>query len=53
MQKYKYITEKGYKLFRGNIGDNKHHITKAKKEIEDLNEQIEEILRFRIEINDF
>ena len=39
----KYITEKGYKLFRGNIGDNKHHITKAKKEIEDLNEQIEEM----------
>ena len=32
----KYITEKGYKLFRGNIGDNKHHITKAKKEIEDI-----------------
>lgn len=39
----KYITEKGYKLFRGNIGDNKHHITKVKKEIEDLNEQIEEM----------
>ena len=39
----KYITEKGYKLFRGNIGDNKHHITKAKKEIEDLNQQIEEM----------
>jgi len=39
----KYITEKGYKLFRGNIGDNKHHITKAQKEIEDLNEQIKEM----------
>jgi len=39
----KYITEKGYKLFRGNIGDNKHHLTKAQKEIEDLNEQIEEM----------
>ena len=39
----KYITEKGCKLFRGNIGDNKHHITKVKKEIEDLNEQIEEM----------
>lgn len=39
----KYITEKGYKLFRGNIGDNKHHITKAKKEIEELNEQIKEM----------
>ena len=39
----KYITEKGYKLFRGNIGDNKHHITKAQKEIEDLNEHIKEM----------
>ena len=39
----KYITEKGYKLFRGNIGDNKHHKTKAEKEIEDLNEQINEM----------
>ncbi|MBO5138458.1 MAG: plasmid recombination protein [Bacilli bacterium] len=39
----KYITEKGYHLFRGNIGDNKHHKTKAEKEIEYLNEQIEEM----------
>lgn len=39
----KYITEKGYHLFRGNIGDNKHHKTKAEKEIEDLNEQISEM----------
>lgn len=39
----KYITEKGYNLFRGNIGDNKHHKTKAEKEIEDLNEQISEM----------
>lgn len=39
----KYITEKGYHLFRGNIGDNKHHKTKAEKEIEDLNEQINEM----------
>lgn len=39
----KYITEKGYNLFRGNIGDNKHHKTKAEKEIEDLNEQINEM----------
>ncbi len=39
----KYITEKGYHLFRGNVGDNKHHKTKAEKEIEDLNEQISEM----------
>lgn len=39
----KYITEKGYKLYRGNIGDNKYHKTKAEKEIEDLNEQINEM----------
>lgn len=39
----KYIKEKGYNLFRGNIGDNKHHKTKAEKEIEDLNEQISEM----------
>ena len=39
----KYITDKGYNLFRGNIGDNKHHKTKAEKEIEELNEQIKEM----------
>ena len=39
----KFITEKGYNLFRGNIGDNKYHKTKAQKEIEDLNEQISEM----------
>lgn len=39
----KYIAEKGYHLFRGNVGDNKHHKTKAEKEIEDLNEQINEM----------
>lgn len=39
----KFITEKGYNLYRGNIGDNKHHKTKAEKEIEDLNEQISEM----------
>lgn len=39
----KYMTEKGYHLFRGNIGDNKHHKTKAEKEIEDLNEQINDM----------
>ena len=39
----KFITEKGYNLFRGNIGGNKHHKTKAQKEIEDLNEQISEM----------
>lgn len=39
----KYMTDKGYHLFRGNIGDNKHHKTKAEKEIEDLNEQINEM----------
>ena len=35
--------KKGYNLYRGNIGDNKHHKTKAEKEIEDLNEQISEM----------
>ena len=39
----KFITEKSYNLYRGNIGDNKHHKTKAEKEIEDLNEQISEM----------
>jgi len=39
----KYITDKGYNLFRGNVGDNKHHKTKAEKEIEELNEQIKEM----------
>ena len=39
----KFITEKGYNLYRGNIGDNKHHKNKAEKEIEDLNEQISEM----------
>lgn len=39
----KFITEKGYNLYRGNIDDNKHHKTKAEKEIEDLNEQISEM----------
>ena len=39
----KYINDKGYNLFRGNIGDNIHHKTKAQKEIEDMNNQIEEM----------
>ncbi len=39
----KYLTERGYKLFRGEIGGNKHHKTKAEKEIEELNEQINEM----------
>ena len=39
----KFITEKGFNLFRGNIGANIHHKTKAEKEIEDLNEQISEM----------
>lgn len=39
----KYINDKGYNLFSGNIGDNVHHKTKAQKEIEDMNNQIEEM----------
>ena len=39
----KYITEKGYNLFRGNVGDNVHHKTKAQKQIDDLNAQIDEM----------
>ena len=39
----KYINDKGYNLFRGNIGDNIYHKTKAQKEIEDMNNQIEEM----------
>ena len=39
----KYINNKGYNLFRGNIGDNVYHKTKAQKEIEDMNNQIEEM----------
>lgn len=39
----KYINDKGYNLFRGNIGDNIYHKTKAQNEIEDMNNQIEEM----------
>lgn len=39
----KYINDKGYNLFRGNIGDNVYHKTKAQKEIKDMNNQIEEM----------
>ena len=39
----KYINDKGYNLFRGNIGDNVYNKTKAQKEIEDMNNQIEEM----------
>ena len=39
----KYINDKGYNLFRGNIGDNVYHKTKAQKEIEDMNNQIKEM----------
>ena len=39
----KYITEKGFNLFRGNIGDNVYHKTKAEKEIEDLQEELKDI----------
>ena len=39
----KYINDKGYNLFRGNIGDNVYHKTKAQKEIEDMNNQIDEM----------
>ena len=39
----KYINDKGYNLFSGNIGDNFYHKTKAQKEIEDMNNQIEEM----------
>ena len=39
----KYINDKGYNLFKDNIGDNVYHKTKAQKEIEDMNKQIEEM----------
>lgn len=39
----KFITEKCYNLFRGVIVDNKHHKTKAEKEIDDLNDKIKEM----------
>ena len=39
----KFITEKGFNLYRGNIGTNVLHRTKAQKEIDDLNEQISEM----------
>ena len=39
----KYITEKGFNLYRGNIGDNIEHKTKAQQEIDELNAQINEI----------
>ena len=38
-----YINKKGYNLYRGNIGDNKHHKTKAQKDIEDMNNQLKEM----------
>lgn len=39
----KYITEKGFNLYRGNIGDNIEHKTKAQQEIDELNAQINTI----------
>lgn len=39
----KFITERGFNLFRGNIGDNVYHKTKAQKEIDDLQEQIQDM----------
>ena len=39
----KYITEKGFNLYRGNIGDNVQHKTKAQQEIDELNAQINDI----------
>lgn len=35
----KFITEHGFNLDRGEIGGNKHHLTKAEKQLEDLKEQ--------------
>ena len=38
-----YITNKGFNLSRGNIGSNAFHLTKAEKELEDLNIQINDM----------
>ena len=46
----KYVNDNGYNLFRGNVGDNVYHKTKAQKEIEDLNEQINE-MKLQLENN--
>lgn len=35
----KFITEKGFNLDRGEIGANKNHLTKAEKQLKDLQEQ--------------
>ena len=35
----KFINEKGFNLDRGEIGANKHHLTKAEKRLKDLQEQ--------------
>ena len=35
----KFITEKGFNLDRGEVGANKHHLTKAEKQLKDLQEQ--------------
>ena len=35
----KFITEKGFNLDRGEIGANKHHLSKAEKQLQDLKEQ--------------
>lgn len=35
----KFINEKGFNLDRGEIGANKHHLTKAEKQLKDLQEQ--------------
>ena len=37
------LLKKCYNLFRGVIVDNKHHKTKDKKEIDDLNDKIKEM----------
>lgn len=38
-----FIKEKGFNLNRGNVGGNVYHKTKAEKEIEDLNQQINDM----------
>lgn len=35
----KFINEKGFNLDRGEVGANKHHLTKAEKQLKDLQEQ--------------
>lgn len=46
----KFINEKGFNLNRGEVGANKHHLTKAEKQLKDLQEQ-NKLLKLKLSKN--